>query len=96
MLAHAASVDAARVTLIAPEEIAPEIAERFEHLIALACCAGAGVASGGQREFYGRDFKISRDVLDPRPETETLIELALSEPFRDGCWTLAPGRGASL
>ena len=30
LLAHAASVDAARVTLIAPEEIAPEIAERFD------------------------------------------------------------------
>ena len=35
LLAHAASVDAARVTLIAPEEIAPEIAERYEHLVAL-------------------------------------------------------------
>ena len=30
LLAHAASVDAARVTLIAPEEIAPDIAERYE------------------------------------------------------------------
>ena len=35
LLAHAASVDATRVTLIAPEEIAPEIAERFENLVAL-------------------------------------------------------------
>jgi release factor glutamine methyltransferase len=31
----------------------------------------------GHREFYGRDFMISRDVLDPRPDTETLIDLAL-------------------
>ena len=36
----------------------------------------------GEREVYGRRFKVSRDVLDPRPETETLIEAALSEPFR--------------
>tara|TARA_R110002072_G_scaffold19047_19_gene70711 strand:- start:5177 stop:6019 length:843 start_codon:yes stop_codon:yes gene_type:complete len=81
LLAHAASVDAARVTLIAPEEIAPEIAERFEHLVALRAVRVPVSHLIGSREFYGRDFKISRDVLDPRPETETLIELALAEPF---------------
>lgn len=31
----------------------------------------------GTREFYGRDFKVTRDVLDPRPDTETLIDAAL-------------------
>ncbi len=31
----------------------------------------------GSREFWGRDFLIGPDVLDPRPETETLIETAL-------------------
>ncbi|MFD2738772.1 peptide chain release factor N(5)-glutamine methyltransferase [Sulfitobacter aestuarii] len=81
LLAHAASVDAARVTLIAPEEIAPEIAERYEQLIALRAVRVPVSQLIGQRAFYGRDFKVSRDVLDPRPETETLIELALSEPF---------------
>ena len=32
----------------------------------------------GTKEFYGRQFKISPAVLDPRPDTETLIDLALS------------------
>jgi release factor glutamine methyltransferase len=81
LLAHAASVDAARVTLIAPEEIAPDIAERFEHLVALRAVRVPVSHLVGSRAFYGRDFKVSRDVLDPRPETETLIERALSEPF---------------
>ena len=31
----------------------------------------------GSREFYGRSFKISKDVLSPRPETEMLVDAAL-------------------
>ncbi|MEM8842625.1 MAG: peptide chain release factor N(5)-glutamine methyltransferase, partial [Pseudomonadota bacterium] len=34
----------------------------------------------GKRAFWGRDFRVNRDVLDPRPETETLIARALEQP----------------
>ena len=31
----------------------------------------------GSREFYGRNFRVTPDVLDPRADTETLVEAAL-------------------
>ena len=31
----------------------------------------------GTREFWSLDFYVTKDTLDPRPDTETLVELAL-------------------
>ncbi len=81
LLAHAARIEASRVTLIAPEELEHEVSERYEQLIALRAIRVPVSHLIGEREFYGRRFKVSGDVLDPRPETECLIEAALSAPF---------------
>lgn len=81
LLAHAARIDAARVTLIAPEDISPEISERYDHLISLRCIRVPVSHLTGRRSFFGREFRVSKAVLDPRPETEILIEAAIAEPF---------------
>ena len=81
LLAHAARIDATRVTLIAPEDLSDDIAERFEHMVSLRAVRVPVSHLIGERAFYGRRFKISAEVLDPRPETEILVEAALAEPF---------------
>ena len=37
----------------------------------------------GEREFWSLGFKVTCDVLTPRPETETLVEWALSKATTD-------------
>lgn len=49
----------------------------------------------GTREFYGRPFRVSPDVLIPRPDTELLVELALARmPPDQAVEVLDPGTGS--
>jgi release factor glutamine methyltransferase len=50
----------------------------------------------GEREFWGRTFRITDAVLDPRPETETLIEAALRGPAPARILDLGVGSGCIL
>lgn len=53
----------------------------------------------GYREFYGRRFAISQDVLSPRPETEGLVDTALTLypiTYRADCLDLGTGSGAII
>lgn len=45
-------------------------------------------------EFYGLPFKVTPDVLIPRPETEELVEWLLSESQRENCSILDIGTGS--
>jgi release factor glutamine methyltransferase len=47
----------------------------------------------GRQEFYGREFRVTSDVLIPRPETEHLIEAAL-EHAHGNVLDIGTGSGA--
>ncbi len=49
----------------------------------------------GVTEFYGRAFTVTPDVLTPRSDTETLIDIALSGPF-ERILDLGTGSGCIL
>jgi release factor glutamine methyltransferase len=51
----------------------------------------------GWKEFYGRRFVVTRDVLDPRPETEHVVEAVLEHLPRGGrMLDLGTGSGCIL
>jgi release factor glutamine methyltransferase len=50
----------------------------------------------GRRMFWGHWFKVTGDVLDPRPETETLVAAALAGPAPGRILDLGTGSGAIL
>jgi release factor glutamine methyltransferase len=47
----------------------------------------------GRQEFYGREFRVTRDVLIPRPETEHLLEASLKR-IKPGDVVLDAGTGS--
>lgn len=81
LMAHVLDVVPGRLTLVLPEPVGPEAAAAFEALVDRRAAREPVSHLVGHRLFYGREFHVTRDVLDPRPETETLIEVALAEPF---------------
>jgi release factor glutamine methyltransferase len=51
----------------------------------------------GQREFWSREFRVSPDVLIPRPDTELLIELSLPLIPKDkSCKVIDLGTGSGV
>src|SRR6185437_15929897 len=48
----------------------------------------------GRQEFYGREFRVTPDVLIPRPETEHLIETALAYAHAATILDVGTGSGA--
>ncbi|MEM7295523.1 MAG: peptide chain release factor N(5)-glutamine methyltransferase [Pseudomonadota bacterium] len=95
IIAYALHVDPSRITLMAQEQMHPD-ALREATLLARARAARRPLSQLlGYRDFFGRRFRVTPEVLDPRPETETLVETALARPF-ERVLDLGTGSGAIM
>ncbi len=78
LLAHVLQQNRAWLVAHADDALLPERAHAF-FALAKRRRAGEPIAYlTGTREFWGLDLRISPAVLIPRPETETLVEVALA------------------
>lgn len=81
LLAHAIGVDRGRLALILPDPLPDDAVAAFTAVIARRARREPVSHILGGRDFFDRWFAVTSDVLDPRPETETLVAAALPRPF---------------
>jgi release factor glutamine methyltransferase len=77
LLCHAAGLSHETYIAGAREALPADAAPKLQDAIARRLAREPVARITGGREFYGRSFVLGKDTLDPRPDTETLIEAAL-------------------
>lgn len=97
LLAHVLGIG--REALYAHDDlpIVPEDAERFRSLVERRAGGEPVAYLRGYKEFYGLGIAVDARVLIPRPETETLVNVALDRARRAGARTaldVGTGSGA--
>ncbi len=95
LLAFAMGLAPDRMPLHQSDALTPEAAARFEAALTARAARQPVSQITGTRLFWGRAFRVTPDVLDPRPETEILIEAALAARFTR-VLDLGTGSGAIL
>lgn len=82
LAAYICEIDPSRVTLHEMDDIAEAAIARFDDAITQRLNHRPVSRIIGVRQFWGRKFQITDDVLDPRGDTETLIAEALKTPAK--------------
>ena len=81
LLAHALGIGHDRLTLKLQDDLTDPQAVVYEDALVARMARQPVAQITGRRLFWGQSFRVTRDVLDPRPETETLVAEALTQPF---------------
>ncbi len=79
LMRHFLGRDAAWLAAHDGDALAPEHAGAYAELVARRSRGEPIAYLVGEREFYGRSFRVTPDVLIPRPETELLVELGIAK-----------------
>lgn len=95
LMAAALNIPSDRLTLHTDAQLSEHQTARFWDMIQRRIDREPMSHILGKRMFYGRTFRVTPDVLDPRGDTETLIEAALAVPFKD-VLDLGTGSGCIL
>jgi release factor glutamine methyltransferase len=77
LLGRAVATTRIQLVIDAKRELRDDELSRFRALVKRRRAREPVAYILGQREFYGRIFRVDRRVLVPRPDTETLVEEAL-------------------
>ncbi len=93
LMAHVLDVDISRLVLSGPDPVSQDQLTRFNKLVDARCQHQPVSQIIGYREFWGRRFIVTPDVLDPRPETETLLDMALGLSGIETALDLGTGSG---
>ena len=96
LLRAAAGLDAAALSARIGDAMPADEAARFEAALSRRAAREPVAHILGLREFWGRSFRVTSDVLDPRPETETLIAAALEGGAAARILDLGVGSGCIL
>jgi len=78
LLRHALKIDRVQLYIDLEKELTPQQEETFRRLLERRLQGEPAAYITGRREFYGLDFNVSPAVLIPRPESELLVETALT------------------
>ena len=82
LVAHALGIPISQLSLNTNENVPEDISASLEKLISRRINREPIAKILGKRQFWGRTFFISEDVLDPRGDTETLINYVKDRPVR--------------
>lgn len=95
LLCHATERTPAYLIAHSQAQLSPAVAARYAGLVERRAAGEAVAYLTGEREFYGRTFKVTPAVMIPRPETELLVDLALERiPQRSPTRVLDLGTGS--
>lgn len=93
LLQHAAGLAHSQLIAEPRRPVEANVARQFRALVLRRAVHEPVSRITGHREFYGRGFRLTPAVLDPRPDTETLIAAALPL-MRQGCRLIDLGTGS--